>query len=281
MILITGATGFIGWNLCKRLTELALPVVPLGSPNENFIAEWPVKEVPWSKLTALVHLAAETDTTAPDERQAEVNLRYAQRTISHAIDSGVKRIVYASSCAIYGNGPKPFREDQEPTPCNAYGQAKAELDLWAMSIPFSSITGLRFSNVYGPGETHKGKAASMVTQLLNKVTARERPKLFKYGSQSRDWVYVKDVADGIVAALEYSGKGVFNIAAGQNHTFNYVLGAINNQLGTSIAAEYIDNPHQGYQEVTEVDISKARQILNWKPRYNLTEGIKDYVESMA
>ena len=137
------------------------------------------------------------------------------------------------------------------------------------------MVGLRFCNVYGPGEGHKGKRRSMVSQLYKQMAAGEQPKIFKDGTQKRDWAYVDDVCNCLMAASKYSGVDVFNCGSGQAISFLRLIEIINERLGTKFEPEFIDNPNEAaYQSYTECDMKKAQEKLGFIPAYDVMAGLK-------
>src|SRR5262249_4821639 len=139
------------------------------------------------------------------------------------------------------------------------------------------IVGLRYFNVYGPREAHKGVPASMVYHLAQQIKADQRPRIFKHGEQRRDFVYVKDVVEGSIRALEASQSGIFNLGSGQARSFNELIEILNKSLGTQFPPDYIDNPHAHYQNFTQADLTRARKVLGYEPRFPLEEGVRDYM----
>lgn len=290
-VLITGASGFIGRHVGQFLSHLGQTIWCTARPDEHdvpwLVASDDIAQIPWERMPqvdTLVHLAAETDPQHPDkEHVLKTNCHDAIRLFKQALDRGVQRIVYASSCAVYGDGPVPFREHQVLRPLTHYAHSKALLDEMADSLAWKSqksIVGLRFSNVYGEGEHHKGNNASMVSRLLWQA-ARGRPRLFHDGSQRRDWVYVRDVVRAVVQACG-APSGVYNVGFGISYSFNQVVGMWSKLLDTPLHTDYIDNPYQGqYQSYTRVDIKKAGDGFNWWPEYDLQDGMTDYFKRIS
>ena len=150
---------------------------------------------------------------------------------------------------------------------------------------FSKDTGLkavgvRYFNVYGPGEAHKGKFASMIYQLYKQMKEGRRPRIFEYGEQKRDFVYVKDAVDMTILAMNAPKTTVYNVGSGEPHSFNDVIKYLNEALGTSYEPEYFECPYDFYQEYTHADMTKAKEELGFVPKYHLREGIKEYVDIM-
>jgi len=148
----------------------------------------------------------------------------------------------------------------------------------AAESPDWIIVGLRYFNVYGPREAHKGVPASMVHHLSRQMKAGQRPRIFKHGEQKRDFVYVKDIVGGSIRALDAQGSGIYNLGSGQARSFNELVDVLNKCLGTSFQPDYIDNPHAHYQNFTQADLTNARSALGYEPRFPLEEGVRDYME---
>jgi ADP-L-glycero-D-manno-heptose 6-epimerase len=141
------------------------------------------------------------------------------------------------------------------------------------------IIALRYSNVYGPGETHKGKLASMIYQLAKRMRAGERPRIFTAGEQRRDFVYVDDVTTANLNAAVAKNSGIYNVGAGQSWTFNQVVAELNRVLKTDLPPDYFQNPYSFTQDWTETDLSHARQALGFEPKFDLRSGIEAYQAS--
>ena len=232
---------------------------------------------------AIFHEAAITDTTVMDQKaMMEQNVEAFKNLLDFAANNEIKKVIYASSAATYGNGPVPNVETQPTAPENVYGFSKVIMDNVARQFAEDNndmkIIGLRYFNVYGPGEYHKGKMASMVYQLYNQMKAGQRPRIFKYGEQQRDFVYVKDIVKINMCALK-NGKetGVFNAATGVPRDYNAIIACLNKELGTNLEPDYIDNPYPFFQLKTQADITKSKEKLGYTPDYTLEQGIADYV----
>ena len=232
---------------------------------------------------AIFHEAAITDTTVMDQKaMMEQNVEAFKNLLSFAAENEIKKVIYASSAATYGNGPVPNVETQPTHPENVYGFSKVIMDNVARQFSADNndmaIIGLRYFNVYGPGEYYKGKMASMVYQLYNQMKAGKRPRVFKYGEQQRDFVYVKDIVKINLCALN-NGKetGVYNAATGIPRDYNAIIACLNKELGTNLEPEYIDNPYPFFQLKTQADMTLAKEKLGYEPDYSLEAGIADYV----
>jgi ADP-L-glycero-D-manno-heptose 6-epimerase len=149
--------------------------------------------------------------------------------------------------------------------------------LFGKRHPAWKIVGLRYFNVYGPGEAHKKAAASMIYQLYCQMKAGRRPRVFRAGEHRRDFVYVKDAVAMTLAAVNAPRSGVYNCGSGRPASFNEVIAELNRNLETSLEPEYFENPYPFYQPHTEADMSKARNEMNFTPGYTPAQGIADYV----
>lgn len=294
--IVTGGTGFIGSNIAKALASegdqvfvtgletnfdfQGLPITYLGS---NFI------NLPWSEIgnvDVVFHQAACNETTLLDrDFMFKVNLEWSKQLFEEAKSAGVKNIVYASSTAVYGNTPPPFKESGPFEPLNPYAESKLALDDWVHDFssqsPNLTIVGLRYCNVYGPGEAKKGKRATMIYQLAQTML-KENPRLFKYGEQKRDYLYVKDVVVANLLGAKAKESCVVNCGLGKATSFNEVVEILNKVLKTNRKPDYFENPiTKMYQGFTECDMSKAKKILGFVPAFDIRKGIEDYFKSGA
>src|SRR5688572_9316477 len=228
---------------------------------------------------AIFHQASITDTTVADQAQMmRNNVEQFRRLLDEAARTKA-RVIWASSCSIYGRGPVPMREDQPPDPLNVYAFSKLAMErLAARYAPRLAhpIVGLRYSNVYGPGEDHKGKFASMIHQLAKQMRSGKRPRIFEHGQQKRDFVYIDDIVQANLKAIESRQPGVFNAGAGASWTFNEVIAELNRVLGTSLEPDYFPNPYTFTQDWTETDLSCSRAVLGYQPAFDLARGIDAY-----
>jgi len=195
------------------------------------------------------------------------------------------RMIYASSAGTYGNSLAPNRVGAGEEPENIYGFSKLAMDRIAArhyDTHTSPIIGLRYFNVYGPGETHKNekdgnKTASMILQLYEQVKAGNQPRLFKHGEQKRDFVYIRDVVAANLAALDAPRSGVCNVGSGLARSFNDIISVLSEALDQQFSIEYFDNPFVFYQNHTEAEVSASRELLGWKPEWTLEKGMMDYI----
>jgi len=302
-ILVTGGAGFIGANITAALLALANTDVvvvddfssgdwrnlrPLDCELRAADCDDPqlLDEIADGKFSAVFHEAAITDTTVMDQRlMVEVNTNAFAKLLAATAQSHT-RLVYASSAGVYGNAPAPNKIGSGEEPENIYGFSKLAMDRiaarWYHRHP-SVIVGLRYFNVYGAGETHKNertgnKTASMMLQLYEQIRAGKTPRLFKYGEQQRDFVYIRDVVSANLAALTASRSGVCNVGSGRARCFNDVVDALRSSMAVKVDVEYFDNPFSFYQNHTEADLSDSKALLCWQPQWELEAGIADYVQ---
>jgi ADP-L-glycero-D-manno-heptose 6-epimerase len=298
-LVVTGGAGFIGSNLVLTLQEkfpdARLTVIDdfrsgdfknLVGYRGDFVAQ-NLATLDWqgqfggATFDAIFHLASITDTTLHDQFvQVHDNVESFRRLLNFARPTKT-RIIYASSASIYGPASEASVESNGAAPANIYAFSKAIMDNIAIreakESPDWTIIGLRYFNVYGPHEAHKGVPASMVYHLAQQIKAGQRPRIFKQGEQKRDFVYVKDVVEGSILALEPRESGIYNLGCGQARSFNELVDILNKCLGTKFVADYIDNPHAHYQNFTEADLDKVRSALGYQPRFPLEAGVKDYM----
>ena len=300
-VVITGGAGFVGSNLvhemAKRYPEADLTVVDdfrsgyfknlegfKGDVIAGDLAQLELKHYFGGRKVDLVfHLASITDTTDHNQfRQVHDNVE-SWRNLLNYFEGRKTRLVYASSAATYGIAAGVNKVDQEPKPANIYAFSKVQLDnmarRWARENPSQVVVGLRYFNVYGPREAHKGAASSMILQLAQQIRRRQAPRIFKNGEQIRDFVYVKDIVNCTILAAKARSSGVYNAGSGVPRSFNDIVANLNRALNTQWQPEYIDNPHTHYQPHTEADLTQTTRALRYTPKFTLEKGIDDYAAS--
>ena len=312
-ILVTGAAGFIGSYLTGYLNSLGFTQLILADDfsiekkkgnltdkkykelvDRNELFSWLEKNA--GLVKAIFHLGARTDTTEMDyEVHRKLNLEYSKK-IWHICSSQQIPLVYASSAATYGAGEHGYKDDEQLsdvlTPLNPYGVSKNEFDKWAIKQAECPQfwAGLKFFNVYGPNEYHKGRMASVIFHAYNTIKTTGQVKLFrshnpnyKDGEQIRDFIYVKDVVQICVWLMEHQpANGLYNTGTGKARTFNDLVRAIFATLGMDEKIEYIDTPadiRDKYQYFTEADMNKLRSAGYDSPFYSLEDGVADYVSN--
>ncbi len=248
---------------------------------------------------AVFHLAAITDTLEFDEQKM---LRGNTEPFADILESCVEcdvPLVYASSAATYGSPEVadervPFPVDAAGVPNNVYGFSKWLMDAEVMrffamrkaeKMPVPHVVGLRYFNVFGPGEARKGKMASMVYHLTNQILDHGSARLFKMGEHERDQIFVDDVVGCTIAASKKQAKpGIYNLGSGQTTSFNDIVDAINEALGTRVSPEYFDMPEEmvaTYQHYTCADMSQTKSGLKWSPAWSPIDAMIRYARQIA
>ncbi len=311
MIVVTGAAGFIGSYLVGKLNKAGYKDLilvdkiddPLKEFNlahknykkfidrENFF-KWLIKHS--YEVEFIFHLGARTDTLGQEPQlYQQLNLIYTQRLWNICSEIQVP-LVYASSAATYGNGEWGFSDDHHNIshlrPLNLYGWSKHDFDVWALkqfrTPPFWA--GLKFFNVYGPNEYHKGQMASVVLHAFQTIRETGKMKLFrshhkdyKDGEQSRDFVFVEDIADVMMFFMEsQKNRGIFNVGTGKARSFLDLTTSVFQSMKLSPDISFIDTPvdlRGRYQYFTEADIQKLRDIGFTKTFTELENGVEQYV----
>lgn len=313
MIVVTGAAGFISSCLVGELNNLGhknIVVVDDFSRAEkaaNLSGKSILAKIPrtdffsWardfgSEIEFVFHLGARTDTTEFDKSIFdELNVKYSQDMWNFCAESNIP-LVYASSGATYGIGENGYSDSHDILdqlkPLNPYGDSKNEFDKWALkqekAPPFWA--GLKFFNVYGPNEYHKGRMASVIMHAFNQITASGGMKLFashnpdyKDGEQLRDFVYVKDVVSVCTFLMEKQPQsGLYNLGTGTARTFLDLTKATFKAMGQEENISFIPTPEDirdKYQYFTEADMAKLKSVGYDKSFYTLEEGVEDYVKN--
>ncbi|MGM0440910.1 MAG: ADP-glyceromanno-heptose 6-epimerase [Elusimicrobiota bacterium] len=315
MIVVTGAAGFIGsaiiWKLNRNGREDIIAVVEKENLTgekklnlENLEYGWMtgkrefLEEIKNGNLTgdieAVIHMGACSKTTETDRDYVmDTNYRYTKQLAGICISRKI-RFIYASSAATYGDGSEGFDDShnllKSLKPLNLYGESKHRFDIWALENGLlDRIAGLKYFNVYGPNEYHKGEMKSFVPKAYRQIKETGKVKLFKSyhdkyadGQQVRDFIYVKDVVDMTLNFLDKKATGIFNIGTGQPRSWDDLVKAVFKALGKKPNIEYIDMPENikgQYQYFTKADMNKYRAAgLKFSPR-TLEEGISDYVKN--
>lgn len=230
----------------------------------------------------IFHEAAISDTTALEQDlMIRTNVNAYRDLLEMALAHGAN-MIYASSGATYGNAPSPQTVGRE-APQNVYGFSKLMMDHLSRDYMQRqeriSIVGLRYFNVYGPREFFKEKTASMAVQFGHQLLGGKNPRLFEGSDRiERDFVYIEDVIQANVLAMQPKESGIYNVGTGHARSFQSIVDILQRELGTELPCEYIPNPYVGrYQFHTQADIGPTRRGLGYAPRYTLEEGIRAYV----
>ena len=313
MIVVTGAAGFIGSVLTGKLNEAGLENLVVvddfskAEKNKNLENKQFIQPIErddffqwfddnYEEVSFILHIGARTDTTEFNVDIFDIlNLNYSKqiwiRCAQHQIP-----LIYASSAATYGMGEFGYNDEHEIVeklnPLNPYGESKNDFDKWALQQsempPFWA--GLKFFNVYGPNEFHKGRMASVIFHAFNQINETGKVKLFrshnpdyKDGEQLRDFVYVKDLIDVISFLMQHKPKsGLYNLGTGKARTFVDLAKSTFTALNIEPTIEFIDTPEDirdKYQYFTEARMEKLIQSGYNKPFTSLEDGVGDYVKN--
>lgn len=313
--IVTGGAGFIGsavvWELNRRDINDIIIVDDLGESSKwrNLTGlrfqDYLHKSVFLEKLNdgmfdnhgvkSLIHMGACSATTELDaDYLMDNNYKYS-RTLAQWSFENSARFIYASSAATYGDGKHGFDDDDNKLPryrpLNMYGYSKHLFDLWAQRNDLlKQIVGLKFFNVYGPNEYHKGDMSSVIYKAFHQIRATGKLRLFKSahpnykdGEQMRDFVYVKDVANTIGYFLDNPNEnGIFNLGSGKARTWNSLANAVFRALDLDINIEYIEMPQvlrDKYQYYTQADCGKLLAAGYKTPFTSLEDGVTDYIRN--
>ncbi|MHA8066161.1 ADP-glyceromanno-heptose 6-epimerase [Aquirufa sp. ROCK2-A2] len=313
MIIVTGAAGFIGSCLIQKLNELnfnyiiAVDDFSNEAKNKNLVGKKMKEQVArdsffdwldinYREVEFFFHIGARTDTTEFDKSIFDdLNVNYSKKVWEKCIQYQIP-LVYASSAATYGLGELGY-DDNEATipqlkPLNPYGDSKNDFDIWALEQKDKPFfwAGLKFFNVYGPNEYHKGRMASVIIHAFRQIKEKGSINLFRShnpnyldGEQLRDFIYVKDLIDVCIFLMEHrKNSGIYNLGTGKARSFNDLAKSTFHALNKPVQIGYIDTPldiRDKYQYYTQANMAKLRSIGYTKEFYTLEEGVKDYVQN--
>jgi len=314
MIIVTGGAGFIGsafvWKLnCEGIHDVIV-VDHLGTSDkwknlaplrfedylhkDNFFDMVCDDDVPF-EVSAVVHMGACSSTTERDADYLwENNFAYTRTIAEWALDHDV-RFIYASSAATYGDGSKGFSDDHggipSLKPINMYGYSKQVFDLWVLRQKLESqMAGIKFFNVFGPNEYHKGDMTSVIFKAFHQIRQTGKVRLFKSylpaysdGGQMRDFVYVKNCVDVLWWLLKHpKTNGIFNLGTGRARTWNDLINAVYKAMNLAPDIEYIEMPEglrNQYQYFTEADMGKLKKAGAPVDFPALEDSVRDYVQN--
>ncbi len=312
MIVVTGAAGMISSNLVKKLNDEGFKDIVLVDKFNRQDKEKNLETKIYSQrvdrdeffdwfdknenlVQFVFHIGARSDTTGySKEVYDELNLNYSKEVWNRCVKYGIA-MVYASSAATYGLGELGYSDDHKLVPnlkpLNLYGESKNDFDKWALKQKKQPYfwAGLKYFNVYGPNELHKGRMASVVVHAFNQIKSTEKMKLFrshnpdfKDGEQTRDFVYVKDLSEIMYFLMNHrKDSGIYNIGTGKGRTFLDLVKYTFKAMDIKEDISFIDTPEDirdKYQYFTEATMEKLRSVGYSKPFYTLEEGVSDYVK---
>lgn len=313
MIIVTGAAGFIGSCLISSLLESGKKEIVAvddftvqakagnleGKPIEAFVhrndfIRWLPANA--SQIEFIFHIGARTDTTEFDERIFErLNTGYTRQVWEACSHHGIP-LVYASSAATYGLGEYGYKDNHEVVemlkPLNPYGVSKNEFDKWALKQPVQPPfwAGMKFFNVYGPNEYHKGRMASVIMHAYHQIMDTGKVRLFRShrpdygdGMQLRDFIYVKDVVRVLTFMMEKRPvSGLYNLGTGQARSFLDLAGSTFAAMGKKPVIDFVDTPadiRDKYQYFTEAAMDKLKTAGYSDRFHSLEEGVSDYISN--
>jgi ADP-L-glycero-D-manno-heptose 6-epimerase len=312
MIIVTGAAGFIGSCMVNKLNNKGykdiVVVDDFSRPEKNINLDNKIYRqkidrevfIEWlqenhTQVNFILHLGARTDTTEFDKKVFDkLNLNYSKKIWQACAEFEIP-LIYASSAATYGDGSLGYDDSHELVeklkPLNPYGESKNEFDKWALQQKKKPHfwAGLKFFNVYGPNEYHKGRMASVIYHAFNQIKETGKMKLFrshkegyKDGEQLRDFIYVKDVVSVcFFLMMQKRNSGIYNLGTGAARSFKDLATATFHALEKEPVIEFIDTPEDirdKYQYFTQANMEKLRAIGYIAPFHTLEEGVTDYVQ---
>lgn len=312
MIIVTGGAGFIGsafvWRLNREGIKDIIIVDQLGTDDKwknlvgltftdyihknEFIEMVIADEVPF-EVSSVVHMGACSSTTERDADYLwENNYLYSREVADWALRHNA-RFIYASSAATYGDGSSGFSDDHEIIsrlkPSNMYGYSKQVFDLWVLKNKLENkMAGIKFFNVYGPNEYHKGDMVSVIYKAFHQIQETGKVCLFKSykkeypnGGQMRDFIYVKDCVNVMWWLLENpSVNGIYNLGTGRARTWNDLIAAVFSSMGRKTNIQYIEMPESlrnQYQYFTQAQMDKLKKAGCHVNFSSLEDSVRDYV----
>jgi UDP-glucose-4-epimerase GalE len=300
-VLITGGAGFIGSHIAEALLKKNYEVRILDNFStgekenikgikaeviEGSITDKKTVDEAMKGIDYLFHQAAQVsvaDSVKNPARTWDINIKGTKLVLNAAVKNKVKKVIVASSAAVYGDDPQlPKREEMKPQPISPYGNSKLMNEYMAENehrVNGLSAICLRYFNVYGPRQSPKSEYAGVISKFIEKMTKGERPTIYGDGEQTRDFVYVEDVVNANILAMENEKvkSGVFNIATGKETSINELVRTINEILGKNIQPIY-EPAREGDIKRSVADITKAKRKLGYEPKYTLKDGLKKTIE---
>jgi UDP-glucose 4-epimerase len=294
-VLVTGGAGFIGSNLANYLARdnevVAVDDCYLGTPENlddavEFVETTVLDDDLPTDVDAVFHLAALSSMQMHEEnprRGARVNVEGFVNTVEQARRDGCDTVVYASTSSIYGDRTEPSPEDMDVEARTGYEASKLARERYAEFFANKydvSMAGMRFFSVYqgyeGGAEEHKGEFANIIAQFVDDLAHGRSPKIYGDGSHTRDFTHVDDIVRGIELAADHRLTGIYNLGTGEQYSANTVVEMLNDELGTHVEPEHVENPipEDVFVYHTLADASKMYEATGWEPQISFEEGIR-------
>jgi ADP-L-glycero-D-manno-heptose 6-epimerase len=312
MIILSGGAGFIGSGMLARLNEEGEDDILIVDELDHPLKRRNLKGKRYrkvmgidaflkavqgdtlrGKIDALIHMGACSSTTETDAAYLMANnTGYSMQLIPWAVSKGA-RVIYASSAATYGDGEEGYSDEPSRIhllkPLNLYGWSKQLFDIWVMKQGLDKrVLGLKFFNVFGPNESHKGDMRSLVDKAYLQVLKTSKIRLFKsyrkgigHGEQTRDFIYIKDVCELMLYALKHPGfNGIYNLGTGKARNWNDLAKAVFAAMGRKVQIEYVDMPLDlkgKYQYHTQAVMRRTFKASKPFKFAHLEESVADYI----
>jgi UDP-glucose 4-epimerase len=301
-ILVTGGAGFIGSSIASELSKdstnevIALDNLYLGRESNlpkqvrfirGSVMDYNLVLDAVKSCDYVFHDAAMSSSPMfkDDPRDGvDTNVIGFMNVMEAAKRNNIKKVIFASSSSLYNGHIAPFKESRPILPKTFYEASFYCREVLARTYYLEnglSSIGLRYFSVYGPNEKHKGKFANNISQFLWDMIQGKRPTIYGDGTQTRDFVFIKDVVHANILAMQSDKEfGIYNVGTGVQTSFNRMVEAINAQLGTNISPLYVNNPIRNYVQDTIADTSLAMSELGFRAEWSLEDGIRDLVASI-
>src|SRR6056297_972234 len=293
-VLVTGGGGFIGSNLANYLAPdndvVALDDGYLGTPanvtaGADYVERSVLEDDLPTDVDVVFHLAALSSYAMHEENPtqgARVNVEGFVNVVEQAREDGCDTVVYASTSSIYGDRTEPSPEDMPVAVNTGYEASKLARERYAEYFHNHyglSMAGMRFFSVYQGmeegAESHKGDYANLIAQFADDVANGRRPEIWGDGTQTRYFTHVDDIVRGLELATYHERQGVYNLGTGEQYSLNYLVDALNEELGTEVEPVYEENPipEEVYVHDTMADASKIHEKTGWEPEISFDEGV--------
>ncbi|MGB9814748.1 MAG: NAD-dependent epimerase/dehydratase family protein [Thermoplasmata archaeon] len=290
--LVTGGAGFIGSNLVHELVKRGNKVIVVdslhtgsrelisdtGAEFYHMRVEEFFKKGAWKGIDGIFHLGKPSSSPMYRENREKIleSVNGTLAVLEMAKELNVK-LVTASSSSLYNGLEPPHREDMIIKPTDFYTEARLVEE--RLAKVYQDLYGVRWSamrffSVYGPREEYKKNYANLISQFIWSYMKNEKPLIYGDGSQRRDFVFVDDVVNALILAMNRDVNGIFNVGTGKSYSLNDVISIIKGYMGTDLEPKYIENPVKNYVMVTLADTSKSRKVLGFEAKENIEGGIR-------